>query len=297
MEAIRLGRTRSLNDAMEKYKASGNNDFFFLKEDKEAAVVRFLHTNEDDLDWYVVHAIEIGGKKRYVQCTEEGDCPLCASGNRPIIKIFIQLVDSRDGKTKTWERGQNFVPKVLGLINRYGDLNNRPYEVERNGKKGDTATTYETYPLEKDGKEVNLPERQTLLGENGFVLQKSHLEMTQILNGTYVYEPVQNPPAGTQAPPQQRQQSQQQYQNPGGPFNQQNYQQPPPPQEAPPQQQYQQQYQAPPAPPQQQQQQQYQAPPQQQQYQAPPQEAPPQEAPPAQEQRRKAPPAGGSDIF
>ena len=284
MEAIKLARTRSLNDAMEKYKSSGNNNFFFLKEDKEATVVRFLHTNEDDLDWFVVHAVEIGGNKRYVQCTEEGDCPLCASGNKPIIKIFIQLVDSKDNKTKTWERGQNFVPKVLGLINRYGDLNNRPYEIERNGKKGDTSTTYETYPLEKDGKEVNLPERQTLLGENGFVLQKSHLEMTQILNGTYQYEPVQNPPTGNQAPPQQRQQ--QQYQNPGGPFNQQNYQQPPPPQEAPPQQQqYQQQYQAPPAPP------------QQQQYQAPPQEAPPSQQPPTQEQRRKAPPAGGSDIF
>lgn len=182
------GKIRNLKDAMDKYESQGNNSFFTLKDDKDTAIVRFLHEGEEDLDWYICHQAEINGKKRWVQCTEESNCPLCRAGNKPQLKLFLQLVDSRDGQTKTWERGQKFIPKVLGLIDRYGDLCNRNYEIERMGKKGDTKTDYALYNLDKDDKTLaDLPERQKLaVDDKSFILVLDHEAMTQVAEGSYV---------------------------------------------------------------------------------------------------------------
>lgn len=184
-----MAKTRDLNEALEKYKGSGNNDFFTLANDKETAVVRYLHDDKlrPEEDWFVVHQVEIQGKKRWVQCTEEANCPLCKSIGKPVVKLFLQLVDKRDGKTKTWERGREFVSKVTGLMNKYGPLCNRPYEIERHGKKGDQQTKYEIYPLDKDDKTLETVgvEKQVLLGENGFILQKSYEDLVEIAEGSY----------------------------------------------------------------------------------------------------------------
>lgn len=183
-----MGKNRDLNAALEKYKGGGN-DFFCLKEDKDTAVVRFLYDTKDinDLDWFVVHQVEINGKKRWVLCTEEGDCPLCAAGMRPQVKLFLQLFDEKEGKVCTWERGRDFVAKMGSLMNRYGSLIKRPYEVERNGKKGDTKTKYELYALDEDGKKLeDFPDKQQLVdGAYGFVLELTNDEMTDVVNGTY----------------------------------------------------------------------------------------------------------------
>lgn len=187
-------RKRNLAEALEKYKGSGNNDFFQLENDKDTAVVRFLYgDSEEDLDWYPVHPVEIGGKKRYVLCTEEADCPLCQANNRVQLKLFLQLVDDKDGKVKTWERGQKFIPKILGLMNRYGALYTRKFEVERNGKKGDTGTTYELYNFDPDDvKWDELPEKQELVGPQGFVLELSNEDMEAVADGTFKFTPVEN---------------------------------------------------------------------------------------------------------
>lgn len=193
-----MSKFSSLHDALKHFEENnggGRNSFFVLKDDKDTAVVRFLHEGEDDLDWYIVHRVEIEDKPRYVQCTEQSDCPLCKSGNKPQLKLFLQLVDKRDGQIKTWERGQKFIPKILSTINRYGNLCSRPYEIERLGKKGDTKTDYQLYPLDQDNKTLDeLPQRQKLLGENGFILQKSYSDMEKIAQGTYKYENVEPEP-------------------------------------------------------------------------------------------------------
>lgn len=182
-----------LRQALEKYKSTGNNDFFFLRNDKDSAVVRFLYgASEDELDWYIVHETEIGGKKRWVQCPETPDCPLCASGNNPTLKLFIQLLDYTDNKVKTWERGQNFIGKLLSNMERYGALNSRQFEIERNGAAGSTQTTYELFAMDPDNPAADsLPAKQELLGENGFVLQKSIPEMEQIVGGTFQPQAVE----------------------------------------------------------------------------------------------------------
>lgn len=196
------GKVKSLEEAMERYGNSDRNDFFSLKNDGDTAVVRFLYGGEEDLEWYIVHQVEIEGKKRWVQCPETSDCPLCKSGNKPQIKLFLQLLDDKDGKVKTWERGKKFIPKILGIINRYGNLYSRKFEIQRNGKAGSTDTTYELYPLDPDSiKLEDLEERQELLGVNGFILQKEQEDLVKIAQGTYTYEPVENPPRRPATPP------------------------------------------------------------------------------------------------
>lgn len=194
-----MATKRNINDALKQYENTGDgkNVFFTIQEDKETRTVRFLHEGEDDLDWYVTHQAEIQGKKRHIQCTEEGDCPLCKSGNKPQLKLFLQLVQKGDaeGVIRTWERGQKFIPKVLSFINRNGTLCGQPVEVERLGKKNDTNTDYVLYNLTKDDKTLaDLPARQVLLGENSFILKKTKEEMQSIADGSYKYEKVETTP-------------------------------------------------------------------------------------------------------
>lgn len=193
-----MAKVRNLQEAMEKYKSTGGSDFFSLENDKDTATVRFLHEGQDEFDsrdggtWFVVHEVEINGKKRWVECTEEADCPLCIAAkvdpkvSKAKLRLFIQLIDKRDGKQKIWERGQQFIGKITGCIQRYGNLCNRPYEIQRNGKKGDTATTYELYNMDKDDKTLaDLPPKQELASEDGFILRISVEKMKAIANGTF----------------------------------------------------------------------------------------------------------------
>lgn len=178
-----------------KFGTQGANDFFTLADDGDVARVRFLYEEPDgsDIDYYLVHEVEIQGKKRYVAClglNEEGhlnphDCPLCSAGVKRIEKLFLQLYVEEEDAVKTWDRGRTFVQKILTYINRYGSLCAQPIEIERRGKKGDTNTTYELFPLEKDGKTLaDLPEKQQLLGS--FILQLTPEECEDVLDGVYV---------------------------------------------------------------------------------------------------------------
>ena len=184
-----MSKINDLEKAMKKYQAGASGtktEFFALENDKDSAVVRLIHGAEltAEHDWMIVHQVELNGKKRWVECSQESDCPLCLSGNKPQLRLFLQVFDTRDGKLKIWERGQTFVPKILGLMNKYGSLIERPFEIQRFGKKGDTKTTYEIYPLDKDGKNpADFPHPVQLLG--GFVLNKTNDEMRAIIAGDY----------------------------------------------------------------------------------------------------------------
>lgn len=181
---------RDIEEAAEQYKGNGG-EFFKLENDKDAEVVRFLIEEdlEFDDDWFIVHQADIEGKKRWVRCPETSDCPMCSAFGKPQLKLFLQLITKSDGKRKMWERGNTFVPKIKGLISKYGDLCNRPYEIQRNGKPNDTKTTYEIYPLDRDDKTLqDIPvEKQVLLGAygEGFVLNLSAEDMDDVVKGRY----------------------------------------------------------------------------------------------------------------
>ena len=187
-----MGKITDITQALQKFgQPSGNakTEFFSLANDKDSAVVRILLGDElvAEKDWLVVHQVDVNGKNRWVECSQESDCTICQSGSKQEVKLFLQVYDTRDGKLKVWERGSQFIQKIVGLIGKYGALVDRPFEIQRFGKRGDTKTTYEIYPLDKDGKGFqDFPERVNLKG--GFVMSKSHAEMKALLNGEDVSE-------------------------------------------------------------------------------------------------------------
>ena len=191
-----MGRMSMNNSG--KFASQGNNDFFFLADDGDVASVRMLYDQPDgsDMDYYLVHEVEIDGKKRYVACnalSEDGNslhtdnCPLCQAGYKRLEKLFIQLYIPEEDAVKTWDRGRNFVQKIQTYINRYGSLVNYPIEIERKGKAGDSNTTYELFVMENDGMTLeDFPEKQELLGT--FILDVSAEDMECMIEGNYTIE-------------------------------------------------------------------------------------------------------------
>ena len=185
----------SIHEA-DNYGGQGEGGFFSLKNDKDVATVRFMYNTIDDVEGFAVHEIEVDGRKRYVNCLREynqpvDDCPLCAARQRIIAKVFIPVYDEEAQEVKIWERGKTFFSKISSLCARYNPLVSTPFEIERNGKKGDTSTTYETYALETDDLTLeDLPEVPELLGT--FILDKTYEELEFFLDNGYFEEDVEN---------------------------------------------------------------------------------------------------------
>lgn len=171
----------TIKKVMDKY-SSTSTEFFSLKDDGDTATVRFIHKDDKDLDIYIVHKVKLAGRDRYVYCptSEDKPCPLCKAGLRPAVRIFLTLEDDRDGKRKLWDRGKTEIGNILGLISRYGDLSSRKFDIVRHGKKGDSKTTYQFFPHDPDN--VQVDERQPIVGPNAFVLEKTEEELNELLN-------------------------------------------------------------------------------------------------------------------
>ena len=189
------GKSRSLTEAFEKYKSTGNNEFFELKDHGDTAIVRFLYRSIEELDWFVVHQVEIAGKKRWVECTEQSDCVGCAKTAKPQLKLFIQLIQKgKEDVVMTFERGQKFIPKMQDLFANFGDLTQHIFEIQREGAKGDSNTDYKINHISASAVDPEqLLERQVFLGTDGFIMQKTNEEMREILSGNFQYQKVENP--------------------------------------------------------------------------------------------------------
>jgi len=176
----RISGRDAIKRAMKEYGGSGIG-FFSLKDDGDRAVVRFLHEDDKDLDLFVVHEIEIDGKKTYVECLQDESCPICRAGKRPSLKVFFSLYSYQDEKILVWDRGPGIIDQILGFIDKYGFLNSRDYEIVRHGKAKDTKTSYQLFPEDKGpmrdskGQEMEMPKRPEILGR--FVLQWTKEQM------------------------------------------------------------------------------------------------------------------------
>lgn len=181
MSDLRITGIDAIKEAMDKYSSSSAN-FFSIQNDEEIAKVRFAHGDDKDLDIFVVHKVKLAGKDRYVACLAPAKtaCPLCQAGHKPTVRMFLTVLDTRDNKKKLWDRGKNEIPNILGLITRYGRLDNRYYEIQRHGKKGDKETKYQFFPLDPIPNPEPL-ERDPIIGEAAFVMHKDQEEMKQLL--------------------------------------------------------------------------------------------------------------------
>lgn len=188
----------------DNYGGQGGGGFFSLKNDKDVATVRFMYNTIDDVDGFAVHEVEIDGRRRYINCLREynepiENCPLCAAKNRVLAKLFVRLYDEESQEVKIWDRGKTFFSKLASLTARYNPLVSTPFEIERNGKKGETSTTYETFALPTDDITLDdLPEATNLLGT--FILDKTFEELEFFVDKGYFEEDIEQTAPPTRNP-------------------------------------------------------------------------------------------------
>lgn len=178
---------------VDNYGGNGGSSFFTLKNDKDTARVRFMYNGMEDVVGYAVHEVEVDGKRRYVNCLREynepkSKCPLCASNNFQRAKLYVPLYDIDENEVKIWERGKNFFSKISSVCARYASGNtplvSHTFDIERNGKKGDTQTTYEIYETGCDETTLeDLPEVPDVLGS--IILDKSADDLDFYLSEGY----------------------------------------------------------------------------------------------------------------
>jgi hypothetical protein len=182
----------AIKGAIDNFATGSNVGFFGLKDDGDRADVQFLHKDADDLNVLLTHQIEVDGKKRYVECLKmyEKPCAMCEQGSKTSLRLFLYLLSWRpdekgrvpkEPKVELWDRGKDVINRILNLIGKKKDLRKHVYEVVRNGKAGDTGTSYDIDPYDESELLVpieKLPERPDIYE---FVLKKNYDEMVALL--------------------------------------------------------------------------------------------------------------------
>jgi len=212
-------KAKDFMNQFEEYSSTGGGaDYFHLADDGDGAWVRFLYTDIEDFSengWQVVHEIEIGGKTRKVAClTPEGkECPLCQAGSSNKPRGFIQLIDYSDGKElKVWERGRQFIGKFVSYLEEYNPLFSQYIKVKRAGKKGDTNTTYNLFPMseaqaKEEGKfmedtEKNrekIKEKRTELAgaeKANLIIKRDKADLEKMVAGTFNFDQTSSSSSG-----------------------------------------------------------------------------------------------------
>jgi len=179
-------------DTMDKYGGQGGTGYFSLKNDRDIATVRFLYNTPDDVEGYAVHEVEIDGKKRYVNCLREynqpiDDCPFCRARKYQVAKLFIPLYNEDEGKVQVWERGKKFFSKLSSVLSRCDadPICSQTFEIERNGKAGDTQTTYEIYQTREKPDDAKLEDFDEPVIMGRLILDKSADDMEFYLENGY----------------------------------------------------------------------------------------------------------------
>ena len=167
-----MGRINA--DDMEKYSSSTDSEWLKLEDDGDIERVQFLYEKYEDLDTFAVHQVETGEcyqngnpKTRMVDCKRDYDdpldmCPLCQAGYKVQPAMILSMYSHNDGKIKIWQRGKTFKKIIESKFNRYPNLSDMVFEIERHGKKGDNKTTYELIAMPEvepyDVSEIEKPE-------------------------------------------------------------------------------------------------------------------------------------------
>lgn len=169
----------------DSYGQQNSGSFFTLRDDNETARVRFLYKTIDDIQGYSVHEVQIGDKKRYVNCLRDYNdpidkCPLCKANYKIVPKMFLKLYNEDTQECQIWERGKAYFQRMSGLAAHYNPLCDEVIEVVRHGKKGDMKTTYEFFPTENAP--VNLEDYECSEPLGTIILDKNEDEMEHFLS-------------------------------------------------------------------------------------------------------------------
>ena len=132
--------------------------FFSLKNDRDEAVVRFMHDSTASFEILATHSIQLNGRFRRVSCVRTPNdpihtCPLCERGDKLDYRFYIHLLqytNNPDGSVnvepKIWERSISYANKLKEYLNNYGPLSDIICKIVRHGRAGDMKTEYEIIP-------------------------------------------------------------------------------------------------------------------------------------------------------
>ena len=149
---------RFTGENIDRYGSQGNGSgvqFFQLKNDKDVAQVRFLYNGAEDIEGYSIHRVQVGDTERDVNCLREYNdpidkCPFCKARMQTSAKLYIPIYNEDLGQIQLWGRGKSFYAKISNWCSRYPNTVRHIIDIERNGKKGDTKTDYQFYPVKED---------------------------------------------------------------------------------------------------------------------------------------------------
>lgn len=173
---------------IDHYGGQGGGGYFSLKNDGDIARVRFMYESEEDVIAHAVHEVQIGDKKRYVNCLrtyEEplDNCPFCKAQKKQVVKLFIPIYNIDNDRAEVWDRGKSYFKRIMSTMARYAQgrpLCSNVFEIERNGKANDVHTEYAWYQVESDNTTLSdLPELPNIDG--GLVLDKTPEDMEAYL--------------------------------------------------------------------------------------------------------------------
>lgn len=145
--------------SFEEAQSSVNNNntgigFFSLADDGDEAIVRILHDSTDSFDIVTVHEIQVGDKRRKIDCLRTlrdplDRCPFCNAGMKTSQRFYIHLLEYQKDESgnivvlpRIWERSTQYATTIKNLMDEYGPLSDCVFKIRRNGAKGDMHTTY-----------------------------------------------------------------------------------------------------------------------------------------------------------
>ncbi len=164
-----------LKKIAENRQAGGGTAFFALKNDGDKAFVRLMHENVDSIEGFFTHLVQETGKqyKTRVACLKHngsnGSCPLCDSGDRPRVRIYLHMLEyelDENGNWKTdeagnivgtpkvFDRGDQFTSKIETIASRTPVLHSKVFEIIRTGARGSTSTDYNFWPTDYTAEEL-----------------------------------------------------------------------------------------------------------------------------------------------
>ena len=145
------------NSIESNIQSNSNNNkvsFFFLKNNGDEAIVRFMIDSVADFDIQSTHRVDLDNKKRAVGCIRDAidpldKCPFCAAGFQIFNRFYIRLLQydkTPEGKiavsAKVWDRPILYANRLKELINMYGPLSDCLMKITRIGNPGSTSTDY-----------------------------------------------------------------------------------------------------------------------------------------------------------
>lgn len=128
--------------------------FFSLADDGDEAIVRILHDSTDSFDIVTVHDIQVGDKRKKIDCLRTlrdplDKCPFCNAGMKTSQRFYIHLLEYQKDESgnivvlpRIWERSIQYATTIKNLMDEYGPLSDCVFKIRRNGAKGDLHTTY-----------------------------------------------------------------------------------------------------------------------------------------------------------